>query len=196
MSDVGCLIRVCVPCHFDQMRAAPVVQRSALRTGRCCCWPSQMGWCSKAGSNRDAPRLCDKGLCGTCCQQQCSEKAHGNRGAARGCPGKPEELKWHFALGEAIKFVKECMQHPGAAKFMEIEKIPRHTVFDAIFKMMVQEFRKTPPSCSRSSSPTAEGPVGHFLVHPRPKRLQNASNISFFVIIAICDARCFSPCQH
>jgi hypothetical protein len=42
--------------------------------------------------------------------------------------------------------VKECMQHPGAVKFMETEKIPRHTVFDAIFKMMVQEFRKTPPS--------------------------------------------------
>jgi hypothetical protein len=38
------------------------------------------------------------------------------------------------------------MQHPGAVKFMETEKIPRHTVFDAIFKMMVQEFRKTPPS--------------------------------------------------
>ena len=37
-------------------------------------------------------------------------------------------------LGGAIKFVKECMQHPGAAKFMEIEKIPRNTVFDAIFK--------------------------------------------------------------
>jgi hypothetical protein len=99
-------------------------------------------------------------------------------------------------LGGAIKFVKECMQHPGAAKFMEIEKIPRHTVFDAIFKMMVQEFRKTPPSCSRASAPTAEGPVGHFVVHPHPKRLQHASNISFFVIIAICDARCFSPCQH
>jgi hypothetical protein len=137
-----------VPCYFDQLRSAPVVQRSALRTGRCCCWHSQIGKCSKDGSNRDAPRLCAKGFCGTCCQPHCSEKAHGNRGAARGCPGKPEALKWHFALGEAIKFVKECMQHPGAAKFMGIENIARHTVFDAIFKMMVQEFRKTPPSCS------------------------------------------------
>ena len=194
-SDVGCLIRVCVPCHFDQMRAAPVVQRSALRTGRCCCWPSQMGKCSKAGSNRDAPRLCDKGLCGTCCQQQCSEKALGIEVQLEGVQESLRNSNG-ILLGGAIKFVKECMQHPGAAKFMEIEKIPRHTVFDAIFKMMVQEFRKTPPSCSRASAPTAEGPVGHFVVHPHPKRLQHASNISFFVIIAICDARCFSPCQH
>ena len=54
-SDVGCLIRVCVPCHFDQIRSAPVVQRSALRTGRCWSWPSQMGKCSKDGSNRNRP---------------------------------------------------------------------------------------------------------------------------------------------
>ncbi len=120
-SDVGCLIHVCVPCHFDQMRAAPVVHRSALRTGRCCCWPSQMGKCSKAGSNRDAPRLCDKGLCGTCCQQQCSEKALGNRGAARGCPGKPEELKWHFAwwgyqVRERMHATSRCCEVHGDRK--------------------------------------------------------------------------------
>jgi hypothetical protein len=104
--------------------------------------------CAKEGCNRDAPQLCEKGLCGSCCQPRCSDTAHGNRGAARGRPGKAKEQKWRNAWNESIKYVQQCMEHPGAVKFMETEKMSRHAVFDAIFKMMVQEFRQTPLSVS------------------------------------------------
>ena len=45
--------------------------------------------------SRIAPKLCDKGSCGTCYQQHCSKNVHGKRDAARERPGQPKEQRWH-----------------------------------------------------------------------------------------------------
>jgi hypothetical protein len=107
---------------------------------------SQMLKCSRNECQREVPKRCVRGLCGSCCQPTYSQDAHFQSGNARGRPGRPKTERWRNAWKSSIDFVDDCLAHPGAFKFMESERFERSEVFDAVFKMMKQSMRDTTSS--------------------------------------------------